>query len=121
MVPQPPSDSTHEPSIRDRLHQLALHLRGHPHLGPEAQTELAELLDDLGREIAPERLTVGEEKHLHELVTHVAEALGAPGATGVFGAAKDRLEEMVVDAEVRAPFAAGIARRIVAALTDLGI
>ena len=103
---------------RQRLEQLACLLRQAPHLEPEAQRHLADLLEELAG-----ALPVGakEDMHLAESAAQVAHALHEQQPASGVSSARRRLEESAARAEAEAPLATGIVRRLLAALADLGI
>jgi hypothetical protein len=107
-------------AARERLQQLAGLLRQAPHLEPEAQQQLAKLLEDLAGAIA-ESPAPGEAAKLAENAAHVAHAVHEQQPAERAGAARSRLEESAARAEAGAPLATGIVRRLLAALADLGI
>lgn len=109
------------PDVRGNFQDLARQLRGAHHLGPEAQQALAELVEELGQAFPAGEGPPAEMTHLAESTAHVVEALRQQDETGLLGAARERLERATVAAETRAPVAAGVARRLVDALANLGI
>jgi hypothetical protein len=112
---QPPSD------VRARLQNISERLRKANHLDPEAQQELAGLVEELGKAIDFAPVPSGELAHLTDSATHLLQALEQRRDKGVLTAARDRLEQAIVSAESRAPFVAGIAQRLLATLASLGI
>ncbi len=108
-------------SISARLHELAQLLRTTPHLNPQAQVELANLIDEL-RQALPAGAKPGtEQTHLAESATHLVHALHQRQAAGFLDAAKQRLEDAALRAEAEAPLAAGVVRRLIDTLANLGI
>lgn len=107
--------------VQDRLTQLAQLLRQARHLGPEAQEELADLVEELGRLLHPEVISSTEATHLVESTAHLAEALHERHDAGLLAAAKERLKEAALRAETKAPMATGIARQLIETLANLGI
>jgi hypothetical protein len=112
-VPQPPGPLA-------GLHEIARALREAPPLGPEAQQALAALIDELGNalESTPAR---PELEHLAGTTADLVRALHRRHDARGLAAARDRLEQAILGLEARAPVTAGIARRLLDALTGLGI
>ena len=110
-----PSDSV------AKFHAVAQLLREAHHLGPEAQRELADLLDELGAALASDAVPPAEKAHLADSAAHLVRALHQQHDEGLWGRARHRLEQAIVAAEAQAPVAAGVARRLVDALANLGI
>jgi predicted nuclease with TOPRIM domain len=115
--PNPPSRAEVEASLR----AVSRLLREAHHLGPEAQETLAELVDELGRALGAGTVSAEELAHLRESTAQLAEALHRRHDEGVVAAARDRLEEAVIGVESRAPVVAGVVRRLLDALSNLGI
>ncbi|MCI0462934.1 MAG: DUF4404 family protein [Gemmataceae bacterium] len=107
--------------VEARLHDVARLLRESDAVDPESRRTLAELVDELGRALRSAQVPPTEVAHLAETTAHLTESLHHRHERGRLGAARDRLEEAVAGAEARHPFAAGLARRVLEALTDLGI
>lgn len=113
----PPADS----SIPARLHELARLLRASSHLDPQAQTELANLIDELRQVLPNAALSSVDQSHLAESAAHLVQALHQRQDAGFLQAAKHRLEDAGLRAETEAPLAAGIVRRLIETLANLGI
>jgi hypothetical protein len=107
--------------ITERLHDLARKLREAPPLGREAQRALAELIDELGNAAGGVELPPTEVTHLAESTAHLVDALNRPHEPGGLTAARARLEKAILGTEARAPVVAGVARRVLDALANLGI
>jgi hypothetical protein len=107
--------------INDGLHDLAKALREAPPLGPDAQRALAELIDELGNAVGGTPVPPEEVTHLAESTAHFVQALHRRHEPGRLAAARDRLEQAVLAAEARAPVTAGVARRVLDALSNWGI
>src|SRR2546423_1079361 len=112
---QPRSD------VGTRLHSISQRLRETPHLGPEARQELAALVDELAQALDSSAVPSAEKAHLTESTAHLLQALQQRQDTSLLTTARERLDQAILNAEAHAPFAAGIARRLVEALADLGI
>jgi hypothetical protein len=104
-----------------RLQAVSRRLRETPHLGPEAREDLAALVDELGQLLQRTPVPSPEMAHLADSTAHLLQALHQGHDPGLLTAARDRLGETIVNVETRAPFAAGIARRLIDALANLGI
>jgi hypothetical protein len=113
----PPADA----SISARLHQLARLLREAQHLGPELQTELANLIDELRQALPAGTPLGGDQAHLAESAAHLVHAIHQRQNAGLLEAAKMRLEDAALRAQAEAPVAAGIVRRLIETLANLGI
>jgi hypothetical protein len=107
--------------ITEGLHDLARVLRAGPPLGPEAQRALAELIDELGNAVGSGSVPSADVTHLAEMTSHFVQALHRKHEPGGLAAARDRLERAVLRAEATAPVTAGLARRALDALSNLGI
>ena len=110
-----------EPSPSVNLHELAQKLREANHLGPEAQSAVADLLEELARALPPAGVAPAEASHLAESATHLAEALHRRHEAGALATALERFEASVARAQAKAPLATGIARRLIETLANLGI
>jgi len=107
--------------VSARLHAIAVLLREAHHLGPDAQKELAAVVDELSLVLDHTPLPSAEAAHLAESTSHLADALKNQHEPGLLGAARERLLEAAVAAETRAPAAAQLIRGLVDALSGIGI
>lgn len=107
--------------VQASIHEVAQLLRTAHHLGPEAQEALADLMDELGKLVNPDAVPSAETAHLAESTAHLARALHERHDEGVLATAKERLQSAAARAEVEAPLAAGLVRRVIDALANLGI
>jgi len=121
MPEQPQPGQPVPPEVQASLLAIGRLLRAAHHLGPESQQTLAELIDELGHALGSSQASPEELAHLTDSTTKLIEAVGQQDEEGVLAAARDRLEEAVVGAEARAPTVAGVARRLLDALSNLGI
>jgi hypothetical protein len=118
--PTPPSPPS-VPEVQARLEHLARLLRT-PGLGSHASRQaLTELVDELGRALAAGKVPPDEAAHLADSTAHLVEALRHEHEAGALSVARDRLEGALLGVEARAPFAAGLARRVMEALAGIGI
>ena len=116
-----PGGSSARPEVANRLQEIARLLRATKHLTPAAQQELAKLADELSGTLGSSAVSSAEETHLAESTAHLIDSLNRKETGGTLSAARDRLEESVLAAEAQSPFLAGIARRLLDALANLGI
>ncbi len=121
MAEQLPPNSSFPPEVRESLQKVSRLLHEARHLGPEAQRTLADLVDELANALAAGGVSAAEAAHLSERTARLLEAVEGQHDEGVLNAARERLEEAVVGAESRAPVVAGVARRLLDALANLGI
>jgi hypothetical protein len=117
-MPEPPPEPN---PVSARLHAVAQLLRQVEHLEPETQQALADLVDELGSALGPGTASSAELTHLTESTAGLIKALHGEEESGVLSKARDRLNEAIVRAEAGAPVAAGIARRLVETLSNIGI
>jgi hypothetical protein len=117
--PQPPA-MPDPAALRSNLQELARLLHEAPHLDPEAQQELADLVAELSQALAG-NLTSAETEYLARSAVHMIEALHQQQDANYLTAARDRLRDAAVQAEVKAPVATGIVRRLIDTLANLGI
>ncbi len=121
MPEQPPPDVPAPAEVQTTLHTIARLLRENPHLGPEEQRALADLVDELGHALHPATVPSEEMAHLAESTTHLVQALHQGHGAGLLSSARNRLEQAIIRAEAQAPVAAGVARRLLDTLANLGI
>jgi hypothetical protein len=121
MAEQPQSGTPIPPQVQASLLTIARLLRETHHLGQEAQQTLAELIDELGHALGSSAASPEELAHLTESTAKLVEAVHHQHDEGVLAAARDRLEGAVIGAEARAPLVAGVVRRLLDALSNLGI
>jgi hypothetical protein len=90
-------------------------------LKPEARQALADLVDELAPALRSTALPFAEVAHLNDSMTHLVQAIQQGHDSGLLAAARDRVERAIVAAEAHAPVAAGIARRLIDVLSNIGI
>ena len=117
-MPEPPAPNP--AGVPAGLHEAAQALRAAP-IDPEGQRALARLLDELGDALAAAPAPAPETEHLVGSTAELVRALHRRHEPGALAAARDRLEGAVLGVEVKAPWAAGVARRLLEALSNLGI
>ena len=120
-MPESASNSPSRSGVPDRMHEIARLLREVHHLGPEAQRELAELADELGNALGSSAVASTESAHLADSTAHLVESLRRKEEGERLTSARERLEQAIIGAGARTPFLAGIARRLLNALADIGI
>jgi hypothetical protein len=118
MPEQPPSGP---PAAQASLHAIAELLRDPRPLTPALRTALADLLDEFGGTLSPAAVPPAEVQHLADSTAHLARALRQKRDLGYIAAARDRLEQAVLATEAQAPTTAGLARRLLDALANIGI
>jgi hypothetical protein len=121
MSEQAPSNPPVPPEVQDSLHTINQLLRDAHHLGPQAQRTLAALVGELEHALGASKASPEELAHLTDSTAKLVEAVHQQHEEGVLGAARDRLEEAVIGAEARAPVVTGVVRRLLDALSNLGI
>ena len=107
--------------LKANLHEVAVLLRDAEHLSPEAQQELASLLDELRDELDPGTGNAEHAAQLAESLANLGRALHARQPQNLLDAARDGVQDALARFEGRAPVVAGIARRFMDALASLGI
>jgi hypothetical protein len=121
MSETPESRTAAGPEIQARLQEVSRLLRRSATLDPEAQRALADLVAELSRVLEKTPVPPAEVAHLADSTAHLAESLHHQQERGILGAARDRLERAVIRAEIRAPIAVGLARRLLDALANIGV
>jgi len=137
MSEQPPTEpqGRERSALRERFQSLAGLVRASGPLPQETQTALADLLEEMGREVDPAALPPAEAQHLADSLGHLEEALRQPqdeaGRAAVqeqldtvrerLVGVKDRLTELAARAQAEAPVATGFVLRLIDALATLGI
>jgi hypothetical protein len=116
--PAPTPDAT-PAGLATTLHAVAEVLRDNRPLGLDARLALAELLDEIGRALGSAPVPAEEVKHLAESTAHFIAALRKPGEH--VATARERLEAAILAVEAQAPLAAGVVRRFLDALANIGI
>ena|SRR5947209_5448925 len=121
MPDQPPPSPPSAAAVQARLQELARLLRTADHLDPDAQQALADLVDELGEDLNPSALPSGETAHLLDSVAQLAQAIHQQEDRGVLAAATEQLRRAAVRLDAEAPLTAGVLRRLIDALANLGI
>ena len=118
MPEQPSSELPVRPRIQATLHDLAQLLREAHHLEPEAQQALADLVEEMSQSLTQAEAPPAEMTHLAESVRQLTQALQQRHDTRRL---RERLEAVALRAEAEAPMTAGIVRRLLDTLGNLGI
>jgi hypothetical protein len=121
MADQPTPDTPSAAEVRARLHEVARRLNTSRHLDPDTRRTLAELVDELSRLLESAQVPPAEVARLAESTAHLAESLHHRHDQGLLGSARSGFEQAVASAQAHAPFATGLARRLLEALANLGI
>src|SRR5262245_61138531 len=101
MPENPAAPSTTQ--MRKHLHAISQLLRHVHHLGPEAQSLLADLVEELGQSLEPSAVPSAEVARLTECTAHLMHAIQQGEEPGVLEAARNRLDRAVIAAETEAP------------------
>jgi hypothetical protein len=121
MPEQPPSASPAVAGVQTSLHTIAEILRDPRPLTHEIRAVLADLVDELGRVLATASVPPTEVANLAESTALLARAVHRQEAPGLLAAARDRVEAAILSAESKAPLTAGLARRLLDTLANIGI
>jgi|SRR5262245_7559506 len=109
------------PSVDARLHDVVRLLRGSDSLDAESRRTLAELVDELSKALRSAPVPPAEVARLAETTTHLAESLHRRHDRERVGTVRERFQEAVVNAETQHPLVAGLARRLLDTLANIGI
>jgi hypothetical protein len=120
-MPDKPESQPSVPEVQARLHQVARMLQKSGSLDPDARSVLADLVDELGVLLRSSNAPAAEVAHLADSAAQLAESLHHQQERGLLGAARDRFNAAVIRAEATAPVAAGLARRLLDVLANIGI
>jgi hypothetical protein len=107
--------------LRARLERASKLLGTTTHLDPQTRMALAQLLSELSQQVSKAAIDPQAKEHLDASAGHLLEALSRPHDKGILAAARERLDQAAMAMETQAPLAAGIARRLLDALANLGI
>ena len=116
-----PAPSSPSQDIHAYLHAISSFLRRPHRLDAVAQDALADLVDELDNAIRSGKIPNDEATKLAATLSHFADAIQREEEPGVLKAARERLMEATVVAENHAPMVAGLARRFMDALANIGI
>lgn len=121
MPEQSPPGAPAAAGVQASLHTIAEILRDPRPLNHEVRGVLADLVDELGRVLGTAAVPPAEVAHLAESTAQLARAVHRREAPGLLAAARNRLEAAILAAESKAPLTAGLARRLLDTLADIGI
>ncbi len=121
MPEQSPPEVPAATGVQASLHTIAEILRDPHPLTHEIRTVLADLVDELGRVLATAHPTPTEVGHLAESTAQLARAVHRQEPPGLLAAARNRVEAAILAAESNAPLTAGLARRLLDTLANIGI
>lgn len=106
--------------VQAELHEVAERVRQARHLARPAQQRLADLLDEVTGAVSLAAPSA-EMLHIAQTAKSLAAQLHESQHVPLAAAAREQLRRTVARLEVQAPVAADFARRLLDALTDLGI
>jgi hypothetical protein len=109
------------PEVRARLQDAARKVRESDSLDPNVRQSLSDLMDELGRALDSSQTPPAEVARLADGTAHLAESLERGHDRGLVETARERLRQLIIDAETRAPVAVTLAERMIDALAKLGI
>jgi nucleoside-triphosphatase THEP1 len=121
MSEQPPSGTPAVTGVQGSLHTIAEILRDPHPLSREVRDVLADLVDELGRMLTTGAVPPAEVAHLAESTAQLARAVHRQEAPGLLAAARNRVEAAILAAESKNPLTAGLARRLLDTLANIGI
>jgi hypothetical protein len=121
MEDRPAPNPSEVNDTRSRLRAAVESIRESRTLDPEVRDPLADLLDELDRVLEESHAPPAAVTRLADSASHLAESLHARPDHGLLGRARDRLGDVVYQAEAHAPNAVGLARRVIDALAAAGI
>jgi hypothetical protein len=114
--------------MAQELHNVHAHLDAisallrRPHrLDAATQAALADLVDELDKALKLGKIPVEEAMRLAATASRFAETVHREEKAGERTAARDRLLEAAAAAEIKAPLISGLARRVMDALSNVGI
>jgi hypothetical protein len=119
-MPETPPDVSVAQAVQASLHSVARLLREPHPLSAEAQDALAGYIDELTSLLADPQAPPEAVRHLADSTAHLVEAVHHRDE-GLITAARDRLEQAILGAGAQVPVAAGVARRVLDALANIGI
>jgi hypothetical protein len=107
--------------VQSSLHIIAEILRDPHPLTLEARLALAALMEELGALLSAPNVPPEAYAHLAESTAMLAQAAHRRADEGLLAAARDRVEQAILGVESQSPLLAGVARRLLDALANIGI
>ena len=120
-MPDTPEQGATASDIRNSLQVTAELLRNPTPINPEVRQALAKLVDELHVKLAAPDTPPAEVARLAEATAQLASALHQQHDRGILERARDRLKELMLQAETRAPTAVHLVESLVDALAEIGI
>lgn len=115
------SDTSSLPDARNRLREAARLLRKPKPIDPEVRRALVDLVEELGRALDTPTVPPAELARLAEVTANLTEALHHKFDPGITEELRSPLQEMLLQAETRAPTIVHIVERLITALANIGI
>jgi hypothetical protein len=109
------------PDVRARLHDAARLLRDPIAIDPDVRRALADLVDELGQALASPNVPQAEVARLAEVTAHLTEALHQGHDRGLLEQARNRMKDLLLQAETRTPTAVHLVENLINALANIGI
>ena len=109
------------PEVRSRLQAAAQMLGESTVVEPAVRTALTQLLEELSRALEAPAAPPGEVARLADGAARLADALHHRHDQGLLEASRDRLGDLALQAETRAPTIVHLAQDVIDALANLGI
>jgi hypothetical protein len=120
-MPEEPNDASLPATIQASLRTIAAVLREPHPLSVEAQEALAGLMDELGNVVTAKEPPPEAVRRLADSTARLVQAVHRRADAGLVVQARDRVEQAIIGAEAHAPLVAGVARRLLDALANIGI
>ncbi|HTU18510.1 MAG TPA: hypothetical protein VMG10_10660 [Gemmataceae bacterium] len=121
MPEEPLSEKPAAAGVQASLHTIAEILRDPRPLSHEVRSVLADLVDELGRVLGTAIVPPAEVTHLAESTAQLARAVHRQEHPSMLATARNRVESAILAAESKNPLTAGLARRLLDTLADIGI
>jgi hypothetical protein len=121
MAESPLQNDPNDFPVRRHLQELAQVLRRAHHLDPDARQQLIDLVGALSRDLNVDTLAPADKARVAESLADLLRAVREQEAVGPLRATRERLEAAVIEAEAEAPVAAGVVRRLLDTLANIGI
>ena len=121
MTEETPAGRLEPEDVHSHLEAISKMLRRPHRLNSSTQAALADLVDELDRALAHSMIPTEEATRLASTASHFADAVHREEEEGVLQSAQSRLEEAAIAVENRSPTVAGLVRRFISLLSDIGI